>query len=171
MWLTVVGGSQTAGSLEGGAGHTSGSRVGSSQLDMALAPGPTFWASWWPPCYCIWELSWYHVKLRPWSCWGSAWWSSPRHTPAPPPPGSAATLSSSPGHQCCPATFRARLVDGIECIGYLPVDLLDHPLVVDGGRLVVTQEAHLPGQLGVFTNIWHTDRHSVHSTLFLCVNC
>ena len=39
------------------------------------------------------------------------------------------------------------------------VYLLNHPLVVDCAGLVVAQQAHLPGQLGVLPDISDADRH------------
>ena len=43
-----------------------------------------------------------------------------------------------------------------------PVNLLDHPLVVDGGRLVVPEQAHLPRQLRVLADVRHGDGHGEH---------
>ena len=43
------------------------------------------------------------------------------------------------------------------------MNLLDYSLVVNCGSLIVSQQTHFPGQLGVLTNIRHADGH--HETL------
>ena len=40
-----------------------------------------------------------------------------------------------------------------------PVNLLDHPLIVNCSSLIVAQETHLSGKLGILTNIRDTNGH------------
>ena len=49
------------------------------------------------------------------------------------------------------------------------MNLLDHPLVVDGGCLVVAEQTHLPRQLRVLADVRHGDGHGEHRSALVTV--